>query len=238
MKFLGILRASALFILLSAFHGPRGIFCGNLKVNPSTESSTVEVPEISEKPKESTVESSSELSAPPPKSNLVFESSKWHDSKLASAVLFLKQFCRKVKAKQFNGYITGIHYTVMKGICSNMSDHLKGLSKIFLPNDFPLNPYKDALEPEKFKDYVGWLKKNIPMIRKSLDRMLQESLLLTKDQWKENISIRPSKYGFVFNNKGINVFYKSNLNYATKKITAVLESLRIRIGKILNANTP
>ncbi|KAK1934023.1 hypothetical protein X943_001360, partial [Babesia divergens] len=32
MKLLGILRASGLCLLVTAFHGPRGVFCSNLKV--------------------------------------------------------------------------------------------------------------------------------------------------------------------------------------------------------------
>ncbi|KAK1933292.1 hypothetical protein X943_003035 [Babesia divergens] len=70
MKLVGILRASALFILLSAFHGPRGIFSSNLEVNPYTELPIVEVSEICENPEEPPVESQESL--PVPKSDLVF----------------------------------------------------------------------------------------------------------------------------------------------------------------------
>ncbi|KAK1938602.1 hypothetical protein X943_002639 [Babesia divergens] len=107
MKFLGILRGSALFILLSAFHGPGGILCSNLKVNPSTESPTVEVSEISENHEKSGPASGS---LPVAKSNLVFENSKWHGSKLASAVLFLKQFCKEVNTEKFSGKISSKSY--------------------------------------------------------------------------------------------------------------------------------
>ncbi|KAK1940211.1 glycosylphosphatidylinositol-anchored merozoite surface protein [Babesia divergens] len=57
MKFLGILRASALFIFLSAFHGPGGVFCSNLEIDLSNESFTVEVSDVSENLEDSTVES-------------------------------------------------------------------------------------------------------------------------------------------------------------------------------------
>ncbi|KAK1935877.1 merozoite surface protein 37/41 [Babesia divergens] len=56
MKFLGILRGSALCLLAIGFRGPRGILCSNLEVNPYAESPTVEVSEISENLKDSTVE--------------------------------------------------------------------------------------------------------------------------------------------------------------------------------------
>ncbi|KAK1936820.1 secreted antigen 1 [Babesia divergens] len=55
MKLLGILRASALCLLVSAFHGPRGVFCSNLEVDLSNESSTVEVSDVSENLEDSTV---------------------------------------------------------------------------------------------------------------------------------------------------------------------------------------
>ncbi|KAK1933273.1 secreted antigen 1, partial [Babesia divergens] len=208
MKFLGILRASALFILLSAFHGPRGIFCSNLKVNPSTESSTVEVPEISEKPKESTVESSSELSAPPPKSNLVFESSKWHDSKLASAVLFLKQFCKEVNTEKFSGKISSKSYVDLSRVCSSVYYTLDSVTRSLIPRygpgsvskriETPGDLYENALRPEKFKDYSKWIVKNIQNIIKSYKKMLKESAKLTEEQLKTETSRGPLKYGFVY----------------------------------------
>ncbi|KAK1932988.1 secreted antigen 1 [Babesia divergens] len=252
MKFLGILRGSALFILLSAFHGPRGVFCSNLEIDLSNESFTVEVSEDHE---DSTVESSSELSSPAPKSNLVFQSSTWDDSHLASAVFFLEEFCKDLGKDKFKKEVCNrgscidgqvskeadrveYFYGDAKVICSNVAKNLKSLYKYLMPTygpgnvaerkELPKNLYEDILEPEEFEAYAEWLKMNIPEIWKSLENMHHESLRLTEEQIKTDTSVGPLKYGFVYVYKGSwwsRPYFKNSLGAISRYCLAVMRSL-------------
>ncbi|KAK1932893.1 secreted antigen 1 [Babesia divergens] len=250
MKFLGILRASALFILLSAFHGSRGVFCSNLEVNPSAESPTVEVPEISENLEDSAVESSSASSAPAPKSDLVFESSEWDDSHLASTVLFLEQFCEGVKAKKFDAHIPDANIMKLSKATYAVSSYLELLTDSLLPRygpgsveerkEIPGDLYENALRPEKFKDYSKWIVKNIPNIDKALMNMYNDGLKLSKEQLKTNTEVGPLKYGFVYNGYWWSMSLGSgNCDMLTVVISEIqtfsgaLESLQKRLGEIL-----
>ncbi|KAK1932670.1 hypothetical protein X943_000282 [Babesia divergens] len=244
MKFLGILRASALFILASAFHGPRGIFCSNLEVNPSNESFTVEVSDVSENLEDSTVESSSQESLPSSQSDLVFESSTWDDSMLASSVLFLEEFCSLVNAENFGGNLKVLNdvkdnkdaqwlSVKVKSLCSNFSSRLESLSANLVPSGVTINPYKDALKPEKFNTYAEWLVKNIPGIRESVQKMFNESKKLNKAQLKTETSMGPSKYGFEFVGDKWKPFVHYNLKDLTWCLRATLEYLQKYLDKIL-----
>ncbi|KAK1937243.1 secreted antigen 1 [Babesia divergens] len=239
MRLLGILRVSALFILVSAFHGPRGIFCSNLEVNPYAESPTVEVSEISENLKESTVESSSASSAPAPQSNLVFESSEWDDSKLASAFVFINEFCEDVISKKFKEQVTNKRlYGGIKAVCRDCMLRLKFLSHYFTPtygpgsvderNEISMDLYENALKPEQFEVYVRWLAENTFKIRDSLENMHHESLDMTEEQIKTDTSVGPLKYGFVYVYKGSwwsRPCYKNSLGAISRYCLAVMRSL-------------
>ncbi|KAK1938547.1 secreted antigen 1 [Babesia divergens] len=260
MNALGILRASALCLLVSAFHGPRGVFCSNLKVDPSNESFTVEVHEISENLKESPVESQviekpsqepSKSSAPSSQSDLVFENSEWDDSKLASGVLFIKEFCEDLRKDKFDEHVSNkllckdenntkesLHrksaYAHAKVNCSPISNHLMMFTKNILPRDSSANPYEKALKPEKFKDYSKWIVENIPNIDKALMNMLNESKNLTKDQLKTETLTGPYKYGFEFkSNWWPESFVKCNLRYESKELITTLRFLQKYLDKIL-----
>ncbi|KAK1937272.1 secreted antigen 3 [Babesia divergens] len=250
MRFWGILRVSGLFILASAFYGSRGVFCSNLEVNPYTESPIVEVSEISEK---STVESSSQ-------SALVFQSSTWDDSQLASAVLFVKEFCKDVKANKFDQYASdksscesgndskkksndNWRYKDVKGICSRFSTNLKWLSGFYIPKYGPgsvdqrkeidQNFYKHVLKPEKFDVYTKWLVKNIPVITNSLSKMFNESKQLSQEQVNADTSIGPLKYGFLFIGKKWRSSVHHNVGPITKNLTDILKSLQSRLNEML-----
>ncbi|KAK1939105.1 LOW QUALITY PROTEIN: hypothetical protein X943_000997 [Babesia divergens] len=203
MKLLGILRVSALFILLSAFRGPRGVFCSNLKVDPSNESFTVEVSEDHE---DSTVESRaiekpsqehSESSAPAPKSNLVFENSKWDDSMLANALLFIKEFCEDVMAEKFGGKVS----EGLSKACVNVSSYMGSFIHRFKPTygpgsvterkEIPMNFYKDVLKAEDFDVYAKWIVKNIPAVLESLGLMSMEYLCMSEKQRETATSMGP-----------------------------------------------
>ncbi|KAK1938495.1 secreted antigen 1 [Babesia divergens] len=248
MKFLGILRASALFILLSAFHG-QPVSCGILhKILSSKKSSSDKVSENSEgdlaaqvemlqeklqaleagldkepeesstdnmaestvqsplveKPKDSPVESQaiekpsqepSESSAPVAKPDLVFENSEWDDSMLASAVLFINEFCEGVKAEKFKEHIPNDIYEDLSKKCRNVSSYVGSFIHRFKPTYGPgavderkeidQDFYKNVLKPEEFEMYVKWLVKNIPEIRVSFRRMSFESFKLSEEQLNE-----------------------------------------------------
>ncbi|KAK1933411.1 secreted antigen 1 [Babesia divergens] len=241
MKLLGILRASALCLLVSAFQGPRGIFCSNLEWDPSNESFTVEVSEDHE---DSTVESSSELSSPAPKSNLVFQSSEWNDSHLASAVLFLKQFCKEVISKKFNEKLSEAEYDDVSRACVYLSFKLESVTNHFAPaygpgtvterKDIPKNFYKDVLKPEKFDVYAIWLAENIQNITESYKKMLEESVKLTATELKTETSMGPLKYGFVYNGYwwGEIVYWLPPDVYTDTGFLEALNELKISLVKI------
>ncbi|KAK1937665.1 secreted antigen 1 [Babesia divergens] len=218
MKLLGILRVSALFILLSAFRGPRGVFCSNLKVDPSNESFTVEVSEDHE---DSTVESplvekpsqepSSKSSVPVAKSDLVFESSTWDDSMLASTFLFIKQFCEDVHGDKFKKQIPEDKFKDLSKKCEYVSSYMGSFIHRFKPTygpgsvterkEIPMNFYKDVLKAEDFKLYAKWIVKNIPSAILSFKFMSIEYFYLTEEQLNEFSSYGPPKYGFVYTGK-------------------------------------
>ncbi|KAK1932165.1 secreted antigen 1 [Babesia divergens] len=221
MKFLGILRASALFILLSAFHG-QPVSCGLFKSNKkSKKDSNAKVSEnlkdspvksqVAENLKDSTVESplvekpsqepSSKSSVPVTKSNLVFENSKWDDSMLASSVLFIEEFCEGVKAEKFGGKVS----EGLSKACVNVSSNLDSLTQHFTPtygpgrvDEIPMNFYKDVLKAEDFDVYAKWLVKNIPSAILSFKFMSIEYLYMSEEQIKTATSMGPLRYGFVY----------------------------------------
>ncbi|KAK1935960.1 secreted antigen 1 [Babesia divergens] len=194
MKLLGILRASAICLLAIGFQG-QPVSCGILnKILSSKKSSTVK----SEKPESSSVESSSQ-------SNLVFQSSKWDDSKLANAVLFLREFCWDLRAKKFNGKLSDKMFKGLSKACVNVSSNLDSLTQHFTPTygpgrltEIPMDLYEGILKPADFKDYVRWLAENIQNITESYKKMLEESAKLTEKELTKSDSVGPLKYGFVF----------------------------------------
>ncbi|KAK1932677.1 secreted antigen 1 [Babesia divergens] len=209
MKLLGILRASALCLLAIGFHG-QPVSCGIFNIlKKAKKDSNAKVSEISENHQESNVESSSQESLPSSQSDLVFESSTWDDSHLASSVLFLDKFCRNVSAKKFKEQVTNKKlYGDIKAVCRGCMVRLNFLSRYFIPkygpgsvaerNEIPMDLYENALKPEDFDVYVRWLAENIPGIWKSYKQMLEESLKYPSKQLKTDNTAGPLKYGFLY----------------------------------------
>ncbi|KAK1934333.1 hypothetical protein X943_004028 [Babesia divergens] len=231
MKFLGILRASALFILVSAFHG-QPVSCGLFKSNKkSKKSSNANVSEnlkespvksqVAENLKDSTVESplvekpsqepSSKSSVPAAKSNLVFQSSKWDDSHLASTFVFIKQFCEDVMAEKFKGKISAGNMKDLSKKCANLSSYVGSFIHRFKPTygpgsvterkEIPMDFYEDVLKAEDFDVYAIWLEKNIPMISEFVKIMHNKALGLPKEQLNTDTKVGPFIYGFVYTGK-------------------------------------
>ncbi|KAK1934015.1 hypothetical protein X943_000861 [Babesia divergens] len=196
MKLLGILRASGLCLLAIGFHG-QPVSCGIFKgPKKPKKDSNAKVSEISENHQESTVESSSQESLPSSQSNLVFESSTWDDSHLASSVLFIKEFCREVQGDKFKGQISDKTLKGLSRTCSWVSSYLASFNWRLIRN-LHENSYKDILKHEKFNIYAEWLNKNIPEIEKCIISMHNESLKLTMEQLMTDDFVGPYKYGFV-----------------------------------------
>ncbi|KAK1932945.1 hypothetical protein X943_001542 [Babesia divergens] len=150
-----------------------------------------EMQEVSEDLKDSPVESSSQ-------SGLVFESSEWDVSQLASTIAFIKEFCEDVREAKFDAHIPTEKIKKLDEACSWVSYYLKSFSWRRV-RDLHGNPYEDALKPDKFKDYAEWLVKNLPVIRTSMINMFNESIGLTEKHLKTDTSSGPYKYGFVQN---------------------------------------
>ncbi|KAK1937703.1 secreted antigen 1 [Babesia divergens] len=243
MKFLGILRASAICLLVSAFHG-QFVSCGLFnRILSSKKPSNAKVSEISEVSKESTVKSPP--SAPLPQSGLVFENSKWHDSHLASTFLFLEEFCRELRAEKFNEKLSEENYEDLSKKCNDVSSHLYYSSERFYPKYGPGSVdkrkqidqdfYKHVLKPEKFEVYVEWLVKNIPVVTNSLSKMFNESKELTKAQLKTDTSMGPLKYGFLFIGKKWDSSVHRNLGPITNNLTDILKDLQKRLDDVLKS---
>ncbi|KAK1933378.1 secreted antigen 1 [Babesia divergens] len=241
MKFLGILRGSALCLLAIGFRGPRGILCSNLEVNPYAESPTVEVSEDHE---DSTVESSSELSSPAPKSNLVFKNSEWDDSMLASTVLFLRQLCRDVRGNTFTESLSDKKVCRdVTHICGRLLIDLKYLTDHLMPmygpgsvdkrKEIPKGLYKGVMKPEKFDAYLTWLANNNSAIVKSFGDMSMEYEKLTKEQLKTETTVGPLKYGFVFVDCLGSFTYKKTVKSIVEHCIGGMNSLLVRLDKIL-----
>ncbi|KAK1933330.1 secreted antigen 1 [Babesia divergens] len=245
MKLLGILRASALCLLTIGFHGPSGVFCSNLEVNPSAESPTVEVSDISENPKDSAVESQESVSASQP--GLVFKNSTWDDSQLASAVLFIKEFCRVVGDDDFMNSVSNSNYGDLSWPCLSLSSYTRFLSDhsrvIYGPgsvaerNEIPRNFYEGKLRPEELEVYVEWLKKNIRATIESLNNMYYESIPLSEQTIENCKSAGPIKYGFVFKSDGWKGFFGNYMKDVTMGFTLALEFLHRHIGEIQEVST-
>ncbi|KAK1937677.1 secreted antigen 1 [Babesia divergens] len=204
MRLLGILRASSLLILASAFQG-HPVSCDILKsTEKSKKDSNVKV---AEKPKDSTVKSKESASSS--KSGLVFHNSTWNDSHLASALLFLKEFCKDVKTRKFNERLSEVEYEDFSRACIYLSFKLESVTNHFTPTYGPgtvaerkeidKNFYKDALKPEDFDLYVKWIAQNIYAIVGAYKAMIKESLNMTRSQLKTDTSTGPLKYGLVYN---------------------------------------
>ncbi|KAK1939486.1 secreted antigen 3 [Babesia divergens] len=226
MRFWGILRVSGLFILLSAFYG-QPVSCGILnRILSSKKDSNANVSEVSENLEDSTVESQESL--PVSQSDFVFKNPIWHDSYLASTVLFLEEFCKGVNAKKFNEKLSGKALKDLSKICVHVSKILESVTRNLIPtygpgsvterNKIDMNFYKDVLKPEKFDVYAIWLKENIPGIIESLISMFNESIKLPEEQVNTETSLGPLKYGFVFEGK----WWFAYVNYTLRRATKAL----------------
>ncbi|KAK1940208.1 secreted antigen 1 [Babesia divergens] len=195
MKFLGILRVSALCLLVSAFHG-QPVSCGLFNKILSSKKSSSD--KVSESPEKSTVKSEGSVPAPVSQPELLFRYSKWDDSHLASAVLFLREFCKEVEGYKFANKISDVNYEVIyppiciRSLGASRQDTAADLGEI------SEDMYDGRLKPDIFDAYAKWLLVHIPEIMESYEKMHKKCLKLTEMQLKTDTSNGPLKYGFVY----------------------------------------
>lgn len=140
-------------------------------------------------------------------------SSNWHNSNLASALLFLDVFCQDYMGGKFKYKVFGAPNEQMLPICDSLSLNVVLLSSYLWPLYNPrmtdhgeslvgsLALYKDALKADMFDHYVDWLIQNIPPVKDSIIQMHQES---ADWYWSEMYNCKtsgPFKYGFVFKDR-------------------------------------
>ncbi|KAK1932773.1 secreted antigen 1 [Babesia divergens] len=250
MKLVGILRVSVSCLLAIGLHGQyaSGAFLSGIL--SFKKSSTANIAESSGNLKESTMESSSEPSVPVPVSGLVFKSSIWHDSYLASTFLFLEEFCRDVISKKFKEQVTNrVLYRDIKAVCRGCVLRLNFLSHYFVPTYGPgsvskrkeldNNIYKGKLEPEKFDDYIHWLVKNIPAIKKSVMNMNNEVFTHSQTVLRTETSVGPLKYGFAYMGdkwKQLHDWSSGEDFYSLLTFSLSLEKLQHCLEKVLKSS--
>ncbi|KAK1934962.1 secreted antigen 1 [Babesia divergens] len=174
------------------------------------ESSKVNEFDVSEKPKESTVkyQEPSVSSVHGPEYGLVFKNSTWDDSQLASAVLFIKEFCKDVNEKKFKNQMSYNDSKNLSLACAYVFHNLMAATYYFTPKYGPGSLderkeiheilYEGTLQPEEFHIYIDWLKKHISEVGAAYVDMFEEAGKLTEEQLKTDTSVGPLKYGFVF----------------------------------------
>ncbi|KAK1934089.1 secreted antigen 1 [Babesia divergens] len=138
---------------------------------------------------------------------LVFDIPTWHDSHLASAVVFLQEFCKDTTARKFSEMLVDKNYLPLSWICKYLSFTLQSMTQFYIPTYAPGaasergtitgNFYEGKLKPKDFKAYAKWLKENIPAIIGSLERMHNETLEVTEKERETETPAGPLKYGFV-----------------------------------------
>ncbi|KAK1933136.1 secreted antigen 1 [Babesia divergens] len=304
MKFLGILRVSALCLLVSAFYGQpascgffnkirsskksssdkvsdsidnieeihveseliedshqtfsNGTFSGSLdnmeeslveiQVENDTESkSIIKGHEISDIPEEITVESSSASSVSASQPDLVFQSSTWDDSHLASAVLFLEEFCREVMRDKITKTLSNKDHGDLCWACGFISSYMVSLRHRFMPTygpgklserkEIPKNLYEGILKPEEFELYAEWVVKYIPEIKKLMINMFNGSAKLTKEQLKTDTTVGPLKYGFVLKDGWKDKLYLLDTpQCSSRKFLVSLDELQEYLDDILKSS--
>ncbi|KAK1933256.1 secreted antigen 1 [Babesia divergens] len=150
---------------------------------------------------------------------LFFLRPAWHGSNLANAVLFVNEFCQEINKD--HGVISkedlADHATKgpkVADVCKKISENLKTFNERLMALYNPPSPeeqreennaqdvnrrlYEGKLQRDVILDYVHWLGKNLPHIRKSLKQLYDDSAKWTKSNLMDGVSSGPFKYGFVF----------------------------------------
>ncbi|KAK1932887.1 secreted antigen 1 [Babesia divergens] len=176
---------------------------------------------------------------------LFFVASKWSDSNLANAMLFLKEFCKDIHGskfvEQFKNGTPVFNHDVLRNLCFTISTDLNNMSRGILPLFEHLKPvkgsdqavtfetkydniYNDRLKAESFRHYVDWIKANANDITNSLEKMRHECRDWSPVDLKDATSEGPFKYGFVFP-ENWHDFVDRDMTSTTKSISDGLNEL-------------
>ncbi|KAK1443864.1 hypothetical protein BgAZ_207400 [Babesia gibsoni] len=145
-------------------------------------------------------------------------------SNLASAMLFLAEFCRQINADKLKDKINAGKYACVKDVCKDLVNKIDDLHKHILPLYNPLTAaelendeapegtavrkatgyfhemYKGKLQEDKFEGYLKWIVGNIAKVMLLLREMHADSARWTVEDLLNVQSRGPFKYGYTFLN--------------------------------------
>lgn len=141
-------------------------------------------------------------------------------SNLASAMLFVAEFCRQINADYFPENLMYGKATCIKTVCKDLVHKIDGLHKLILPLYNPLTVreveagekdkperkaegsfngmYKGKLKKHNVDDYITWMRGNITKLILLLKKMHLESSRWNAEEFVNVQSHGPSKYGYTF----------------------------------------
>ncbi|KAK1932710.1 hypothetical protein X943_000454 [Babesia divergens] len=156
------------------------------------------------------------------------------DSNLASAILFLEEFCFKVTTTIFKDKLKDERFKGIKNVCTRIHLNAHYLTRSLL---FPVEGefLGRNLQAEKFDDYTSWLGKNLPGIIKALQNMADGILPLTKEKLTDASANGLASYGFSYK-KGTwrDMVFKSDL----KSVNRILQKDFSRLHSYFGKSTP
>ncbi|KAK1443866.1 hypothetical protein BgAZ_207420 [Babesia gibsoni] len=151
---------------------------------------------------------------------------------LASAMLFLAEFCREVNEDKFPEKTTHDKYKCLKDVCKDLAKKIDDFHKLLMPlfnpltllekivdleesakggtatwakhkSELPINElYKGKLKASKFDDYVKWITKNSGTLILLLQNLKTDSTGWTPQSLRDLKTHGPFKFGYTF----VNVF--------------------------------
>lgn len=146
---------------------------------------------------------------------------------LASAVYFLKEFCKALNEGVFEENVTFKKFGSVKHICGKLALNLETITVTFAPLPSVENPYKDALEPEGVEGYLGWMEMNTDMVAESFKKLAGETAGWTTQGSKAVKPTDISEYGFeVTSGDGLYQFVKFRLPALIKNVIVYLQYIK------------
>ncbi|KAK1443865.1 hypothetical protein BgAZ_207410 [Babesia gibsoni] len=188
-------------------------------------------------------------------------------SNLASAMLFLAEFCRQINADKLKDKINAGKYACVKDVCKDLVNKIDDLHKHILPLYNPLTAaelendeapegtavrkatgyfhemYKGKLQEDKFEGYLKWIVGNIAKVMLLLREMHADSARWTVEDllnvlgWPEGIK-REEVFEKLEEEKKKKEQVDNKVRRATKRKTEVADRERGSSGKQTPVPTP
>ncbi|KAK1936854.1 secreted antigen 1 [Babesia divergens] len=161
----------------------------------------------------------------------------WHDALAGHALLFLDKFCEKVPGgksleESFKGKDSKVSFDTLKDFCQDLKGNLNpfvnahGTSGLrAVSKESTSNLFDEIWDESKFEAYCGLLKTILKDLKKSLEKMSQESSAWNLSSLSNASTAGPFKYGFIFGNSGWERDIKNRLEGPLGKLLSSLESL-------------